>query len=523
MADGVGLASWPAAEPAAVPLWTARDTATMAGVLANIPADMAQRRIALAAVETAVEAWDGNADLRCRHALLLDAVGRTEEARQAYLVSLRETPGHAATLNGLGALLNRTGYRAAARTVFAQVTACHPRQALGHVNLANVLREDRDLSGARRHYEVALLLAPGLPEAHQGLGQVLADIGDPMGAERHWQIGYRDRVFTTWPYRGEGAPIRVLLLASVVGGNVPLRALLDDRIFEVVAVATEFATAKITLPQHDVVLNAIGDADLCGRGLSRAAELAARTNAPIVNHPHAVKATGRLANVRRFAEFSGVVTPGMALLPRELLQGRAAADVLRDSGFAWPMLLRAPGFHTGAHFLRVDTPSDLADAVAALPGEQLLAIDCLDAAGADGLFRKGRVLTIDGALYPLHWAISADWMVHYCSAGMATNPAYRAEEARFLLDMEGFIGAKAFAALRAIAAGIGLDYGGIDFGIGRDGDVLLFEANATMAIVPPSPDPIWDYRRPAITRATDATQTMFEQRATAVRRTPTAR
>ena len=31
----------------------------------------------------------------------------------------------------------------------------------------------------------------------------------------------------------------------------------------------------------------------------------------------------------------------------------------------------------------------------------------------------------------------------------------------------------------------------------RDGDILVFEANATMVMVPLSDDPKWDYRRPA--------------------------
>jgi glutathione synthase/RimK-type ligase-like ATP-grasp enzyme len=42
---------------------------------------------------------------------------------------------------------------------------------------------------------------------------------------------------------------------------------------------------------------------------------------------------------------------------------------------------------------------------------------------------------------------------------------------------------------------VGLNYGGIDFGIDRDGGLLLFEANATMAILPPGADAKWDAAR----------------------------
>ena len=98
--------------------------------------------------------------------------------------------------------------------------------------------------------------------------------------------------------------------------------------------------------------------------------------------------------------------------------------------------------------------------------------------------------------YPLHLAISADWKVHYFTAAMAKSAAYRAEERRFLDDMPAVLGARAMAALAGIGAALRLDYAGVDFALAPDGSVLLFEANATMVIVPPNSDPIWDYRPP---------------------------
>jgi hypothetical protein len=65
--------------------------------------------------------------------------------------------------------------------------------------------------------------------------------------------------------------------------------------------------------------------------------------------------------------------------------------------------------------------------------------------------------------------------------------------------MAQVLGAGAMTALEQICANLGLEYAGIDFALGVDGTVLLFEANAAMVVFPPGPDPIWDYRRPAIT------------------------
>ena len=144
-----------------------------------------------------------------------------------------------------------------------------------------------------------------------------------------------------------------------------------------------------------------------------------------------------------------------------------------------------------------------------------MAIEYLDARGPDGMARKYRVMFIGGRLYPLHLAVSADWKVHYFTAGMDGRPAFRAEERHFLNDMPRALGERAMMALERIEAALGLDYAGIDFALAPDGSVLLFEANGTMAIIPPGADPkwvyigntdagadpIWAYRRPAVEAA----------------------
>jgi hypothetical protein len=465
-----------------------------------IPADRQARLDALAEIETNLATGQDTAELTHRRAALLDALGRTEDARQLYLAALAAAPDDAAILNGLGALLYRTGYRSAAHTIYTRAVNCHPDQPIGHVNLGNLLHETGDLAAARRHYEIALRLAPGIAEAHQGLGNVLAAGGDTAAAERHWRLGYQDRVVNVWPYRGHGQPIQLLMLISIANGNIPARVFLDDRLFAVTTVAMEFYTDTLALPAHDLVLNAISDAELCGTALRAAVDLLRRTAAPVINHPARVLLTGRARNARRLQAVPGAITPRCVPLPRERLSGPDGGSLLASQGFAWPVLLRAPGYHTGQHFVRVDAAGELPSAVAALPGETLLAIEYVDVSGVDGKSRKGRVLTVDGQIYPLHWAISSNWKVHYFTAEMAECKDHRLEEARFLADMPAFLGPRAVAALTDTARRLGLDYGGIDFGVRSDGQIVLFEANASMAIVPSPAEARWLYRSVAINR-----------------------
>lgn len=439
------------------------------------------------------------------HARALVAQGEDEAAKAVYLDILRRDATHFFALNELGTLAYASGHRSAARSAYEQAVRCHPDNPTARVNLANLLAEDGAFAAARAHYAAALEADPDLAEAHQGLARVLTELGENEAAEPHWHKGFAGHAILRQRYRGTAPAVPVLLLVAAKGGNIPTRFLLDDRIFAVTALYPEFYDSAQPLPPHVLVFNAIGDADLCGEALTRAEEMLARTSAPIVNPPSLIRATGRVANARRLANLSGVVAPAIASLPRATLMTR--------QDLRYPLLLRAPGFHTGRHFLRVERQEDLASAVAALPGEELLAIEYLDARGPDGMARKFRVMIIDGVLYPLHLAIAGDWKVHYFTADMATNPAYRDEERRFLDDMPTVLGPRAMAALGAIGRTLGLDYAGVDFALAPDGAVLLFEANATMVVNPPDPDPIWDYRRAAVTRILDAAKRMLLTRA----------
>jgi hypothetical protein len=314
-------------------------------------------------------------------------------------------------------------------------------------------------------------------------------------------------------YRGEAPPITVLELVPATGGGVRINSFLNDRVFQIFLVVTEFYDSRTTLPPHQLVVNAIGDADVAAGALAGAQSLLAHSTAPVINPPAAVLATGRSEIARRLAGVPGVITPKTITLSRELLAAPDAQSTLSCHGFEFPLLLRTPGFHGGKHFLRVETFAGLPAALGELPGPNLTVIQYLDAGARDGKTRKYRVMMIDGKLYPLHAAISSHWKIHYFSAEMADSPEHRAEDAEFLENMSGVLGPLAMAALEEIQKTLGLDYGGIDFGINERGEVLLFEANATMVIPPPDADQRWDYRRPAVERISKAVEKMLMDRA----------
>src|SRR6202020_335502 len=142
----------------------------------------------------------------------------------------------------------------------------------------------------------------------------------------------------------------------------------------------------------------------------------------------------------------------------------------------------------------------------------------LYARGRDGSASKFRVMMIVGKIYPLHLAISRNWKVHYFTSDMADKPDHRQEEMAFLENMRGVLGDKAVTALHAICKALALDYAGIDFAVNAEGNLLLFEANATMVIASPDNDPRWAYRRGPITAAIEAVTAMIKEKAALPRR-----
>ena len=493
------------------------------------PADSLQatRKMELHNVEERLASGEDSVDVLLRRAILLSELGRFADAAKAYLKLLEDHLNDPTAINRVGTALVAMGKLTAARTIYKEAVRRHPQDPICQSNLARLLLEEserlavhqetaealRFRHAAQEHFEEALRVAPETENAHEGLAHILRALGDESRAEWHRRKAFEHRPIISIPYRGENAPVQVLQLLSTTGGNVRLQGFLDDRIFQRFKVLPEFCTANTPLPPHQLVINAIGDEELSLPALEAAQSFLTLTEARVINSPSAVMATSRSNNAKRFAGLPGVVAPVTATVTRDQLSKYHAADTLARLGLNFPFLLRAPGFHTGLNFLRVESFEELAAALVELPGHELLAMEYLDARRPDGKARKYRAMMIDGQIYPLHLAISSHWKIHYFTAEMAEHPEHRSEDAAFLEDMPGVLGSLAMNALKRIQSVLALDYAGIDFGLNAAGEILVFEANATMVVHPPDADARWNYRRAAYQQVFTAVQQMFLQRA----------
>jgi tetratricopeptide (TPR) repeat protein len=482
------------------------------GATAGTPTQVL-REFALRRIEDHLASEPGRMDLAIERAKILIELERFEEAKDIYLAILAKDPTQFVALNNLGTLLRAMGFHKAALKVHREVVARVPEDVKARVNLANSLRECGELEEARTNYQIVLRATPDHVEAHKGLAYVLMYLREKEAAWEHRKKALQARPEPAPAWRGKEGTPRVLIFTSPCGGNSPITRIVSRTNLQACYIVPDFHDPSAPLPEHDLVINVVGDADQCGTSLEALPPLLAKTSRPVLNRPERVLATGRADNARLLGQLEDVVTPRIVVVSREDLAGREGIAKLEREGLRFPLLLRSPGFHEGSHFVRVEKTDDLTGVAERLPGRNLLAIEYMDARNEDGKTRKFRAMMIGGRLYPLHKAISREWMIHYVTAEMANSAEHRAEDAAYLEDMAGVLGPRAMAALERISAALGLDYAGADFSLGRHGEVLLFEANATMSVPTPEKGEQWNFRRPAVERIHTAVREMILARA----------
>ncbi len=453
---------------------------------------------ALAADPTLVTAWLARAGA-CK------TLCRFAEAAAGFEQAAALLPGRAAILVMLANCHAELDRLEQAELCLRAAIALDPGCREAHANLGSVyLRQQRpDLALAASRE--ALAQDPGSVTAHQNLSVILAATA-PEEAARHRDAAYRDRqIFVTRAARPEQ---RVLVLTSAAQASVPLKCLLPRERYTLIRWFIDYARPDQDLPEFDFIFNAIGDADLAPP-LPAVVDRLLRDGArPVLNPPERIARTRRSDLPRLIGDLADVLVPPVLRLPQDCPDPVAA---MAAWGIDLPLLVRPAGSHGGTDLVLATGREALTAALAACRGPAYVTKFFDYRSEADGNYRKYRSIFVDRVPYTWHLAIGPRWLSHYCTAGMDQQEEKRAEERRFLEDPQAAIGARACAALAAIARRLDLDYGGIDFSVLPDGRVLVFEANATMLIYEDD-DPRFAYRSAALRRILNAFETMLAQR-----------
>ncbi len=313
--------------------------------------------------------------------------------------------------------------------------------------------------------------------------------------------------------------LRVLALAAVmdIGGNTPLEFLLQGSDIEL---ATFYAVAGMdlppALPDHDVAIVVAPDGDAAHPSMQVIAALTANWPRPVLNLPAAIGTLDRDRLYHQLHGIAGLTIPQTARADRDALRKLARNEVpvtalLEQADF--PLIVRPIGSHAGFGLVRLADRAALDAYLGERAETEFFLSPYIDYAGADGLFRKYRIVLVDGKAFGCHMAIAEEWKVWYLNAGMAVSVPHRLEEALFLQNFDRDFAARHAEALARMAARIGLDYVAIDCAETPDGTLLVFEADNTAIVHDMDPPSVYPYKSAPMQKIFQAVQAMLYRRA----------
>lgn len=320
-----------------------------------------------------------------------------------------------------------------------------------------------------------------------------------------------------------GRPLRLLVLKAPgdLMTNTPFECLVDDADIQIEALYVDDALAAATpLPEHDLVLVAACASDANAAPLARAAELLAQTTAPVLNRPERVGATARDAAYALLGNVPGIAMARTHRVHRnELTDAASPWDPERALGAPWPLIVRPVGAHAGMGLARVLNRDELDRYVQQADADEFYVAPFIEYSDADGLYRKYRIVLIDGKPYACHMGVSRHWIVHYPYPEMRAHPERRQEEARFMAGFDTDFAMRHRDALHSIAALSGLDYIGMDCAETPDGDLLIFELATAMIIHDMDDTALFPYKQPQMRKVFDAFGDMLQRAASRPRAT----
>ncbi len=290
----------------------------------------------------------------------------------------------------------------------------------------------------------------------------------------------------------------MLMVEGDLAGNTPLDCLLEDCDIDLIFhYVTPDMPLSGSVPEHDALIVTIGISDQNQALLTFLESQLRHWPKPVINAPQYIPGTDRNQASVLLADVPGLLIPPTLRASRETLLHIAAGNATLPSQFKaceFPIILRPLASQAGHDLDKIERAGDLAAYLARVKDTEFFLSRFIDYRNDDGLFRKVRVVLINGRAYACHMAVSSNWMVHYVNADMYEDAAKRAEEATFMANFDGFVD-RHRSALEAIYQRTLLDYLCIDCAETRDGQLLVFEIDHAMVVHAMDPEDLFPYKR----------------------------
>ena len=191
--------------------------------------------------------------------------------------------------------------------------------------------------------------------------------------------------------------------------------------------------------------------------------------------------------------------------------GLSLADIAAELQF--PVIIRPRGSHAGVGLAKVDDRAAITRYLAERAEQEFFVSRFVDYTNEDGLFRKYRVVFVDGRPYACHMAIADRWDIWYLNAGMSESAAKRLEEETFMRTFDIGFARRHATALAGMTERIGLDYFTIDCAENKRGELLIFEADNTAVVHNMDLPELFPYKPPQMRKIFEAFAAMLSGRA----------
>jgi tetratricopeptide (TPR) repeat protein/glutathione synthase/RimK-type ligase-like ATP-grasp enzyme len=476
----------------------------------------------------------------------LDTIGDIEAALQSYDMALAQRPSYAralarrsaslaklgrfedalSTANALiaiatddradawclrGNMLQELGRHGDAIAAYNQTLSFQPSYAAALINRATAHKELGRMDDALSDLDAVLRVAPDHAEALVARGNVLHSLGRNSEALEDYKCALALRPLVTHAAMKTPPEFRAFFIFAPFSGNTPIHDMVSFSNFEshtLMLLPGASYDIDFLRSKADVVVNLVSDVDRSADALCAASKLVERLERPVINPPAKILLTRRDRVSELLADIAGCIVPCTLRYTKETLLASARQQSL---GVSFPLIVRVAGTHGGDEMECFAAPTEMEQFAERRQVSEFYVSDFVDYRSADGYFRKYRFIFVGDEILPYHLAIGGKWKVHHASTDMSNHPWMQHEEKVFLDCPEMVFSPRAFEALRAIREKIDLDYFGIDCALDDNGNVVVFEVNASMLVH--LHNKVFPYKDPAVRRIKAAFAAMLRHTA----------
>ncbi len=292
-------------------------------------------------------------------------------------------------------------------------------------------------------------------------------------------------------YRSPSLGATVTSPRNLFKGNYPTQLtqlLSKDYHFSCMFFGVDSEIQKKHSPRPDLIINNVvnGEGIQADGSMKKLAEFIEAFDVPVINHPlHVMQATRELT-AKIVSEVPGVIVPAIKRFSKCEKSDTELVDDI-ETNFKYPVIVRTIFKQHGEGMVKVDNHEELLESWNGIPDEFYVS-QFVDSRHESGFYRKIRAGIVGDEIVVVRIDYDRYWKIHGRVKPERVkfyreNPHLLDKERRICADPDKELGSGVIRALHEIGRRIPLDIFGIDFDVNIEGEIVFFEANATMNLL----------------------------------------